>query len=528
MLKQEVNLSGLSLPQSQFEDAVLRMRRARSSYERKVVDFELWDAIQDLLSTENYKPVLDDLRSSVKSPEVTKAFKNSDVMMEALLHYDGPEKHSFIWNENFRLASNLLGEWIGKPSLTPIQYNTAEELLVHLPNKEASAGAIHSGSKADNVDLIFASYKELVQRIEGGERPWVPALSFHRAQISGYMNDHGRFDPSGLKQKDRLVWGLSADHVAVESQFAIPFVNHMSENVGFYAGGKTPDQLRRRINVSFGRPRFWYSLDFSKFDQTVPSWLIRHAFSFVRMCYKNEYQAQLQWIEDEFINTKIISYDGRVYSKDRGIPSGSNFTQAIGSICNALVIMTYLFSRMRGMSDRDRRRYVDGHMCTDRRNTDMLVMGDDNLFFWDVKLDLVDLSQYVSANFGMKIHPEKTDMGRNRIKFPVFLKREWRGVWEYRDLAELLINVIHPERIRTYEGFTGYHLLYGLLRTYGAAFPIWSEGKLVHKMRENGGLSQLRKLKGRNMPGVFRQFGDKAGELFYSQAKTFLNQEKFR
>lgn len=522
MSLKEVQLYGSYLTPEQCSVVSSRMRRGGNTYYRKMVDFELWDAIQTAFSPyPQSKHMLDNLRLAALDKKVSKSFKNADVTMESVEHYGGITPRPFIWNRNFRLASALLEDWIKIKNLTPVRYQNVDDILSHLPNKNASAGAIADGTKSDNAELILEGYNALRTSIAEGETPWIPALSFHRSQIGHYLDSSGNFDSSDIKYKDRLVWGLDAATVAVESQYAIPLVDWFSNNVRFYAGGKTPDEIRNLINNSRMHSTFWYSLDFSQFDQTVPAWLIKHVFYLLRKFYSGDVShRELRWIENNFINTAIVKFDGTAVRKDHGIPSGSNFTQLVGSMANALVILTYLFSRADGKSDVAKTRYVKLDLHVTSGNCGMLTMGDDNLFFSHNGIHVADMSSYVKRNFGMMIHPDKTVSG-GRQQRPTFLKREWSVDGEYRDLLDVFINVIHPERERDYADYSPYHILYGLYLTYRLGFPKAMERQLVELMENNGGIERLRDLKGRGMPGVFRQFGDKAGEALLNRAKAY-------
>lgn len=522
MSLKQVQLSGSYLTPEQCSVVSSRMQRGGNTYFRKMVDFELWDAIQHAFeSYPNMRPMLDNLRAAALDTKVSKSFKNAEVTMDNIEHYGGITTKPLVWNRNFRLASALLEDWIKIRNLTPVRYETVDEVISHLPNKNASAGAIADGTKIDNAELILEGYKALRTSIANGETPWIPALSFHRSQIGHYLDGDGNFDSSEIKYKDRLVWGLDAATVAVESQYAIPLVNWFSQNVQFYAGGKTPDEIRNLVNNSRMRSTFWYSLDFSQFDQTIPAWLIKHVFYLLRKFYSGDVcHRELKWIENNFINTAIVKFDGTVVVKDHGIPSGSNFTQLVGSMANALVILTYLFSKADGKSDAVKTRYVRSDLHVTTNNCGMLTMGDDNLFFSRNGIDVAEMSSYVKRNFGMTIHPDKTVSG-GRQQRPTFLKREWSVDGEYRDLLDVFINVIHPERERSYKDYSPYHILYGLYLTYRLGFPKSMERQLVTLMENNGGIERLRDLKGRGMPGVFRQFGDKAGEALLNRAKAY-------
>lgn len=508
-----------------LDEAVLRMKRSNNTYFRKYVDFQIWDEIQWLLDAPQYSEVLETLRTAVKSEKTTKFFKNATVTMEQAHHFT-PDRHipSIEWMRSFRLASSLVEQLLCVQTLRPLRFQNSEELLNSLSNKSASAGAIGVGSKRDNIRQAFDLFTSLKEEIAEGGNPQIPALSFHRSQISNYVVD-GVFSDDNIKYKDRLVWGLDAATVAVEMQYAIPLVNHMSRNVGWYAGGKSPAQLRHAINRARLRSHYWVSLDFSMFDQTVPDWLIRHAFFLVSKFFTGESKAELDWIRDNFIHTKIILYDGSVFEKHRGIPSGSQFTQAIGSICNALVIWTYLCSLETSSNpkvelDYVARKYGDFIYPSE---SGMFIMGDDNLIFTQVPIDVVDLSQYVKKNFGMVIHPDKTEGDRSLFSRPKFLKREWRSSnGEYRDLAELLINVVHPERERKYDTYKPIHILYGLFLTYVEAFGNYNlEGRILDRMRVHNNVQELRHLNPNDLPGSLRILGDRAGDILYRRAKAF-------
>jgi hypothetical protein len=252
-------------------------------------------------------------------------------------------------------------------------------------------------------------------------------------------------------------------------------------------------------------------------------------FSIIKEFFDKKFHRELDWICYQFINSWIVLPGGRVEQKHRGIPSGSNFTQVVGSMCNALVILTYLASRAKGASIEEKIRYVERELsfpsCSWLRPNDftMFIMGDDNLLFHRSEINLTDLNKYVNRVFGMVMHPDKVDDYRHSGKYPKYLKRVWRPDGEYRNPLELAINVCHPERARKYDTYSAWHILYGLYLTYRLAFPAsLSERFLVHKMEEHGGIKRLLDLKGPNLPGVFRTFSDRHRRDLYLRAKAVL------
>lgn len=88
-------------------------------------------------------------------------------------------------------------------------------------------------------------------------------------------------------------------------------------------------------------------LDWSKFDKSIPAWLIRDTFRIMELCFdfskvrdsegkvwsvKAE-QSQRRWnkIINYFVNAPFRLQNGDRYRKDSGVPSGSGFTNLIDS-----------------------------------------------------------------------------------------------------------------------------------------------------------------------------------------------------
>jgi hypothetical protein len=402
-------------------------------------------------------------------------------------------------------------------------------------NKSASAGAIGTGSKETNeVACLEAAFKlkEMISEGKPFDEIWIPAIAFHRAQL-GHLTKvvDGRIQYSyeGV-MKDRFIWGLDGGTVTVEAQYARPLIDHFMKHWYGYSGGDSSEKLRQKIREC--RPeKHWISADFSKFDQTIQPWVIEDVFSIIKEFFDPQYHQELDWICYNFINTYVVYSGGRIAQKHRGIPSGSNFTQVVGSMCNALMMLTFISSRAgHDVSFDERCRYVERELnvkssvLNDTGKHSMFVMGDDNLMFTRTKIDIEVLSKYVHRVFGTTIHPEKTDFGGHR-DFPIYLKREWRGDGEYREPIELAINVCHPERNREYDTYSCWHIMYGLYLTYTKAFTgTINERFLIKKMNEHGGIERLLSLNPNDLPGSLRAMGNNVGKYLYSHAKNLLGE----
>jgi hypothetical protein len=315
---------------------------------------------------------------------------------------------------------------------------------------------------------------------------------------------------------------LDAATVTIEAQYAMPLIDHMKDLCQWYAGGKDPITLRGLIGAARSRNLFWTSIDYSCFDQTIPSWLIKLCFNIIKRMYDKQYHDEIDWICDQFINTHLVMNGGVCFSKNKGIPSGSNFTQVIGSMCNAIMVLAYFSSLICSKECKE-------DVVTVRMRS-MVVMGDDNLVFTPSEIDLDDLSNYVMKVFGVKINAVKSTKGTVK-KAPEFLKREWRHNGEYQDPRYLTINTIHPERDRTYEGYSVWHIMYGLFLTYKASFPstirgINTELFILKKMQESGGVHRLVEMPKDALPGVFRPHGRFALRSIEVRAEHILNRAR--
>jgi hypothetical protein len=520
----DLNFEGLSVLTSEQNRSVMNyVRTVRPSYQRYRFDGQLYDAFQEVFSLN--ERVLKNMSLSIHDDHCTKSFYHVPETLEQFREFEASEPPNALWNVNVRAACAVLLNQIKVKELDRIELHHPEDLEKVWSNREAKAGFVNFGkTKNESVTESFITFVRLTSLIKRGVKDFgIPCQVFHRAQISGFINEDGDYSSESLKMKDRFVFGADAATVAKEGQYARPLIDHLARSWMGYAGGKSPEEIRSLIRRSANRSTYWLSIDYSKFDQTVPSWLLNWCFSVVKRFYPTEYESEIDWIAYNFVNTKVAIPGRGVVTKRKGIPSGSHFTQIIGSMANAIMAMSYIASLCPRGEFRHKVRYVEEVLCYgDSSELPMFVMGDDNLMFTSCRLDVDDLALYVHRVFGVRINPDKCDFG-TRFQYPVFLKREWRGLGEYQDPSYLTINVIHPEGDRSYEGYSPWHIVYGLFLTYRLAFPSWmSERWLVEKMEENGGVSAIVRIPRSDLPGVFRAYGDDALRWMVLRAERLL------
>jgi hypothetical protein len=162
----------------------------------------------------------------------------------------------------------------------------------------------------------------------------------------------------------------------------------------------------KRLRHRFGMYEHFLSTDYKNFDKTVPPWLIRIAFDILLdnmdfSVYRERgipdaSQLMVVWdyIVEYFIRTPIRMCTGERYRKNKGIASGSGFTQLVGSICN-WIITVYALRRCG---------YVIG---------DLVVLGDDALIGLSRMVDLILMAKVVLAAFGMIINVKKSHQSSN-------------------------------------------------------------------------------------------------------------------
>jgi hypothetical protein len=233
--------------------------------------------------------------------------------------------------------------------------------------------------------------------------------------------------------------------------FSMPIQKYMS-NVDYYAGGKSPEVIAPILGPWSRKYRQFLSIDYSSYDQTISSWLIEDAFSVLAEAFhfpsENDYFYNLyQVVVHDFIHKDFILNEGVLHS-DRGVPSGSMFTQIIDSIVNILVARTYFISI--------------NEECR------MMTMGDDNIIFFDSDISIEDLGSYIRKNFGLIVKTEAKSVAGLTKSDPIwFLSRVWKDSGQWRHPNSLLSRLLFSERRRNYsDQVTPNHVVYAFILTY--------------------------------------------------------------
>jgi hypothetical protein len=227
----------------------------------------------------------------------------------------------------------------------------------------------------------------------------------------------------------------------IGSRFSKPIMENLSRKRPFVWGTRGFERGAIISEIEC-RYEYVYSIDFSKFDSTVPARMIDDAFRVARSHLELSEQDDELWRRyvNDFIHSRIIAPDGHVYQKHKGIPSGSAFTSVIGSIVN-LILVSYIWHR------------VTGHELPHDR---VLVMGDDVIVGSNAR---ISKSQIASAacELGFVVSVEKTDIYHTSDETQDYTKRShflgyyWLHGLPNRPPKELIQRMVYPERHRKRE-----------------------------------------------------------------------------
>lgn len=376
------------------------------------------------------KKYLRNLRSSTDGKLFSQGVKAYSLMKVALQRFSEDNYTSFRWNRNYQSAKEILIKEFSQLKLKPLVYNNDADIIDALPKRDTHAGFTYiitgNRKKGDNLESVYQSYLFEENEARRNKSFNKPMLIGCRTQGSGAFNDDGSFTYD-CKHKTRVVAMVDMFQIIGEMKFAIPFQKAIAD-MDWYAGGKDPHGIGRIISDMRYNFQYYISLDYSHFDQSISNWLIRDAFEIVASSFISMDEELYSIIVDDFINKNFVSGDGIVHSQ-KGVPSGSMFTQIIDSVVNRLMITTYFQSI--------------------KESVQMIVMGDDNLLYTNYPVVVSEIASYLTKNFGVVVNPDKTSYGET-LDDPEFLSREWRFNGQWREPNTVISKMLYPERYRDY------------------------------------------------------------------------------
>lgn len=379
------------------------------------------------------------------------SYKQYSQIESQISRFSGKQHPYFGWNGSYQRAKErLISELQQYGKITQVTYRCDEDIRDILPREDTHAGFTfiltgrkHKGENLENICERYTVCEMEARRNGTFNRPIMPGV---RTQASGAFDDSTGEMTNTCKLKTRLVSMVDMMQIIAECKFAVPFQRLISYSTQ-YAGGKNDNGISRILFNLKSRYPFWYSLDYSHFDQSISDWLVKDAFEIIRKSFVGNFDEELyNIIINDFLRKNFITSTGIVYA-EKGVPSGSMFTQIVDSLVNLLCVYTMLESL-----------HLKG---------DCIVMGDDNLLFVNSKVEPEIISQFISRNLGMELNASKFDFGTSRQSVR-FLSREWRPGGQWRHPNVLCAKLLFPERWRPYDSgeCIPQEVLYGYILTY--------------------------------------------------------------
>lgn len=243
------------------------------------------------------------------------------------------------------------------------------------------------------------------------------------------------------KPKFRLIWVYPAHITYIEGMFAQPLIKASIAKRGVYAQWiqySKGDMAVLQSRLPQGKQ--WLGVDFSRYDASLPAWLLRDAFGILKDQIsftqyhgwgrpKSDEYLHLLWnaVVKYFIDTPYTypSAEG-VWRKHNGVPSGSYFTSLVNSVCNC-IMMHYL---LRGCKYASTARWI---------------LGDDSLTAVD-DVDVEGLAHEARQVFGVTVNVEKTEKGKLVSFLGYRMTKDGRPKANYQKLVAQLLLPDKPDK----------------------------------------------------------------------------------
>jgi len=211
-----------------------------------------------------------------------------------------------------------------------------------------------------------------------------------------------RGTPTGLhtRPKARVVWQCSRVIANIEKTVFIPVFKALQHSPGFAAWTSAKDvefSITRMFDA--GRAGTVMSVDFSKFDSSLPREIIGRVFSFLSAWFGSTYdKAIIGALCHYFQGVQLLTPRGLHINKLRGVPSGSVMTNLVDSLANMWVI-------------------AYGAAKLGSRVSDCEVQGDDGVYRFNVDITPPELKGVLREDLGMTINPDKGLIAENEVHF---------------------------------------------------------------------------------------------------------------
>lgn len=365
------------------------------------------------------------------------------------------ERSDFTWNRNFKTAVEKVSQRYSKARLSMKQYYSLNDIVDSVTDWGTSTGwtSISEGLTKKRDVLSDHLLSDVIERESEAKRVGTfgtPIICASRTQGSGAY-DHKGHRTGTWKSKKRAVFMVDVYTIISESRFGAP-LNRFLAGYEYSAIGKDDSRLVNYIEHMRRQSLSWLSVDYSKYDSTMPSWLISAAFRVVKAAFVDLDEDLLAVVEHDFIHKHVYTGEG-LETFHKGNPSGSRLTAIINGICNELI--TECWAAKFGYD-----------------LVSYNIMGDDNLIFFRSSLEaegVEEIASYITHNFGIVVNRDKMSYGSSTSD-PEYLSRFWSPAGPWRHFGVVLSLLAYPERFRPYsKGLVTPEII---LYSYILAYPV--------------------------------------------------------
>lgn len=373
-------------------------------YERAVEKSQYaYDVVQTLFKKTQDKLDFEELTNKTRRSVAT-VQSQFDSINKYVENFENMPKKEDGLNENiWKLTLAHFRKLLTKKKISPIDCDKLiTEPLTFLSEPSASAGYpyICNGPTKKRDVVMTDSFREEMHDL---------LLFITRLDDANFLDYRTKVYPCvayqktavvkpGKTDKVRFIWGYPLIMTMLEGIFSIPLIERCKELERETSEMFTSFTLQP-YSQAYVTLQERYSaapatvIDYSTYDSTVPDWVINDAFDLIfdMFTMQKEYRTIFKVVRHYFIHTPIVLSSGTMFVKHHGIPSGSWFTNIVGSLCNALMMM-----------------YIS--ILAHKKPTIMKTMGDDNLTIKG-RQDVGKFSIILKDTFGVVVNPSKCYIG---------------------------------------------------------------------------------------------------------------------
>jgi hypothetical protein len=197
-----------------------------------------------------------------------------------------------------------------------------------------------------------------------------------------------------------------------------------------YTGGRYDFETGALLNEIQVKSERVLELDYSKFGITIPAMLTSMAFRILEQNFEMSEEDKVRWelVTRYFHTTPVLAPDGYIYyGKRHGVPDGTDFTQIVDSVVNALCL-EYCARRLKF------------------KTTRYMVLGDDSVVGVDRPVSLNAMAATL-AELGVTLNVKKSSI-KHPDEAPHYLGHDWKRGVARRDIRDTLVRLVTPERHR--------------------------------------------------------------------------------